>query len=60
MVPGLRLGLGLVGAVGAALLTIAMLTKFEVPPVTSVQRGFRGVAMETNYNPGQMRSGRSV
>jgi len=46
--------------VGAALLTIAMLTKFEVPPVTSVQRGFRGVAMETNYNPGQMRSGRSV
>lgn len=50
MIPGLKLGLGLVGAVGASLLGIAMLSEFQAPPIESVQRGFRGVAMETNYN----------
>ena len=50
MIPGLRLGLGLVGAVGATLLGIAMLSEFQAPPVESVQRGFRGTAMEVNYN----------
>ena len=51
MIPGLKLGLGLVGSVAAALLTIAMVSKFETPGQVTVQRGFRGVAMETNYNP---------
>jgi len=51
MMPGLKLGLGIVGAVAGTLLTIAMLSKFERPGQITVQRGFRGVAMETNYNP---------
>ena len=54
MIPGLRIGLGLVGAVGASLLGIAMLSQFQTPPIESVQRGFRGVAMETNYNEKQI------
>ena len=51
MIPGVKLGLGVVGAAAAALLGIAMVTKFETPGQVTVQRGFRGVAMETNYNP---------
>ncbi|MBC7802088.1 MAG: photosynthetic reaction center cytochrome c subunit, partial [Gemmatimonadaceae bacterium] len=31
-----------------------MIAKFETPGQVSVQRGFRGVAMETNYNPKQL------
>ena len=50
MIPGLKLGLGVVGAAAAALLGIAMLSKFEAPGQVRIQRGFRGVAMETNYN----------
>ena len=50
MIPGARLGLGMIGAVGATLLGIAMISEFQAPPIESVQRGFRGVAMETNYN----------
>ena len=56
MIPGIKLGLGLVGAVGASLLGIAMLTKFEPAKVVTVQRGFRGVAMETNYTPDQLKT----
>lgn len=48
---GIRHAFALVGVVVAALLTIAMLMTFERPPVQTVQRGFRGTAMETNYNP---------
>jgi photosynthetic reaction center cytochrome c subunit len=51
MIPGMKTGLGLVAAVGATLLGIAMISKFETPGQVTVQRGFRGVAMETNYNP---------
>jgi hypothetical protein len=47
----MKTGLGLVAAVGATLLGIAMISKFETPGQVTVQRGFRGVAMETNYNP---------
>ena len=55
MMPGLKLGLGVVGSVAAALLGIAMLSNFEMPgQQITVQRGFRGVAMETNYNPVQL------
>jgi len=55
MMPGLKLGLGIVGSVAAALLGIAMLSNFEMPGrQITVQRGFRGVAMETNYNPVQL------
>ena len=54
MIPGMKLGLGLVGAVGATLLGIAMISEFQLPPVETVQRGFRGVAMETNYNEKQL------
>ena len=54
MMPGLKLGLGVVGTVAAALLGIAMLSNFERPGQVTVQRGFRGVAMETNYNPVQL------
>jgi len=54
MMPGMKLGLGVVGAAAAALLGIAMLGEFETPGQITVQRGFRGVAMETNYNPIQL------
>lgn len=50
MMPGVKLGLGLVGAVGAALLGIAMLSQFQAPRLEEVQRGFRGTAMQVNYN----------
>ena len=55
MIPGIKLGLGVVGAAAAALLGIAMLSKFETPGQVTVQRGFRGVAMETNYNPADLK-----
>ena len=48
---GLRTAFGLVGAAAAALLGVAFVNSFERPPVEVVQRGYRGVAMETNYNP---------
>ncbi len=48
--PGVKLGLGLVGAVGAALLGIAMLSQFQAPRLEEVQRGYRGTAMQVNYN----------
>ena len=50
MMPGVKLGLGLVGAVGATLLGIAMISKFQTPPLEVVQRGYRGTAMQVNYN----------
>ena len=54
MMRGLGIGFGIVGAVAGSLLGIAMLLNFETPGQVSVQRGFRGVAMETNYNPKQL------
>ncbi len=48
---GFRHAFALVGVCGAALLTVAMLTRFERPPIQPVQGGFRGTAMQTNYNP---------
>ena len=50
MIYGLKTALLGVGVVGASLLTFAMITKFELPPNTFIQGGFRGVAMGTNYN----------
>lgn len=47
---GIRAAFLGVGVVGAALLGFAMITKFELPPNTFIQGGFRGVAMGTNYN----------
>ena len=54
MMRAVKIGVGLVAAVGAGLLGVAMLMNFERPGQISVQRGFRGVAMETNYNPRQL------
>ncbi len=48
---GIRQAFVLVGIVVAALLTITILMSFDRPPIQTVQRGYRGVAMETNYNP---------
>ena len=48
---GFRRIFALLGIGIAVLLTIAMLTTFERPPVQTVQRGFRGTAMEELYNP---------
>ena len=53
---GFRTAFGLVGVCAAALLGIALVLSFERPPVESVQRGYRGVAMETNYNPRDMKA----
>ena len=49
--PGMRGGLTLVGITAAVLLTLAMLLRFQLPPVDTVQRGYRGLAMVENYNP---------
>ncbi len=46
----------LVGIVALALLTITMLMNFERPPLETVQRGYRGTAMETNYNPRELKT----
>ncbi len=51
MIPGMRGGLVLVGTAAAVLLTLVMLFRFQLPPVTEVQRGFRGTAMVENYHP---------
>ncbi len=48
---GIRLAFGLLGIVAAVLVTIVVLLSFDRPPITAVQRGFRGVGMEQVYNP---------
>ena len=48
---GIRTAVGLVGASIAALLTVVVATTIERPGATVIQRGYRGVGMETNYNP---------
>ena len=51
MMPGVRLGLGIVGSAVASLLGIVVFTSFERPPTESIQRGFLGVAMKKELNP---------
>ena len=48
---GLRYGFLLVGAAAAVAVTLLIVTRFSLPPVDTVQRGFRGTAMVQNYNP---------
>ncbi len=45
MMPGVKLGLGLVGAVGATLLGVVIISQFQAPNLEIVQRGYRGTAM---------------
>lgn len=45
-----------VGVVVAALLTVVMITSFDRPPVQTIQRGFRGVAMGLVYNPREVKA----
>ncbi|GAC1340568.1 MAG: hypothetical protein NVSMB18_10910 [Acetobacteraceae bacterium] len=56
----MKLGIGrafaVVGVGAGALLTIAMLLNWERPPIQSIQRGYRGTAMETNYNPRELKA----
>ena len=47
---GFRPILAIIGVGAAALLAFAMLTTFQFPSLVTVQRGFRGTAMETVYN----------
>ena len=56
--PKLGIGQALVGVavVAAALLTVAVVTTFDRPSPTTVQRGFRGVAMGLVYNPREVRA----
>jgi photosynthetic reaction center cytochrome c subunit len=55
----MSLGIGrafaLVGVVVGALLAVVLLLSFSRPPVTTVQRGYRGTAMLVNYTSGQVR-----
>ena len=46
-----RHAFALVGVCVAALLTIVVFISFERPPVKTVQLGYRGTAMEQNFNP---------
>jgi photosynthetic reaction center cytochrome c subunit len=52
---GLRFGFALVGITAAVMVTILVLSRFNTPPVETVQRGFRGTAMVENYNPAEIR-----
>ena len=52
---GLRFGFALLGITAAVLVTVLILTRFNTPPVETVQRGFRGTAMVENYNPAEVR-----
>ena len=54
MIKGLGMALAGVGVVAGSLLGIAMLTKFEWPPITTVQRGYRGTGMEQGTTPRQI------
>ena len=47
---GIKTAIGGVAVVGGVLLGLVMLSEFEAPPNTFIQRGYRGVAMGTNYN----------
>ena len=51
MSAGIRFGFALVGIATAVLLTITVLLRFQLPPVDTVQRGYRGLAMVENYHP---------
>ncbi|WP_158746527.1 photosynthetic reaction center cytochrome PufC [Acidisphaera sp. L21] len=48
---GFRYGLALVGIPAAILLGLVILLRFQLPPVDTVQRGYRGVGMVENYHP---------
>jgi len=51
MKEGIQVGVALVVVAATTGLGIASLAHIERPPVTSVQRGFRGTAMDQIYNP---------
>ncbi len=48
---GIRTTVSLLAIVAGTLLAIVILFSFERPPLQSVQRGYRGVGMQENYNP---------
>ena len=51
MIQGIRFSLAMLAVVVGTLLTIVILGRFERPPVTGVQAGYRGTAMQEVYNP---------
>ena len=57
---GPKLGVGqaliVIGAIAAALITVAVITTFDRPPVQTIQRGFRGLAMGLVYNPREVKA----
>ena len=52
---GLKFGGALIGITVAVLIGIVVITKFQTPGTTEVQRGFRGTAMVENYDPLELR-----
>jgi photosynthetic reaction center cytochrome c subunit len=48
---GILYGTALVGITAGTLFTVTVLLGMERPPTVSVQRGFRGTAMDQIYNP---------
>ena len=52
---GLRFGFALVGITAAVMVTLLILSRFNTPPVDTVQRGFRGTAMAEIYSPADIR-----
>ena len=51
MLDGIKQGLGIVGAVAAALLFVAFFLSWETPPIDSAQIGADGVGMVQHTNP---------
>ena len=48
---GIKTAFALVGVALGSLVGIAMITHFQLPPVQSIQRGFRGVGIQQELNP---------
>ncbi len=56
MNPGFKTAFGLIGVCTLALITIVLLFSFERPPVQSIQRGFRGTAMQQEVHPATLQA----
>jgi photosynthetic reaction center cytochrome c subunit len=51
---GIIYGATLIGVTAATLIGITTFTKLQHPPITSVQRGFRGTAIAQLYDPAEL------
>ena len=60
MTKGIWYGLGLVGVTAGTLVGITTLLSMNRPPIVTVQRGFRGTAMDQLYTPAALRDSAAI